>query len=278
MHQDQREPLQEPGLYDGALNPQMVDIIGPCVLSPLRSRVHRQAHCFLVCRVLHLVNHPDEKFVDASPPAEVTQKQSAGQSPIASDSPPLPNTASPSLHPTPQILSKMNYRSDPLPPENHGGSAGADESQNERLDASSRETLQHPPPDADDNYSESDVASPEYRDVSVRMDEGPNETPPAGPTATLQDHPSHADYDSSGSRTDLQDILGSRNASRVDMSDEGSGKLSVRKFVFVAAETSIGSDLNRDSDGDDKGASGTSSISVLTTCTLHGRRFSSEFR
>jgi len=32
-HEDQREPLQEPEPHAGALNPQMVDITGLCVLS-----------------------------------------------------------------------------------------------------------------------------------------------------------------------------------------------------------------------------------------------------
>ena len=225
------------------------------------------------------MNHPDEKSIDASPPTEVTREQSAGQSPITLDSPSLPNTVSPSHPPTPQIPSqKMNYRRDLISPENHGWSTGLDESQNERLAVISKEMLQHPLPDADHNRSGSDPVSPGNRGGSVRIDEGPNEASRAGPMATLQDHPSHADYDSSGSHTDLQDTLSGGNVSRVDVGDKGSGKLSVRKFVFVVAETSIGLDFNRDSDGDDEEASGTSHISALTTYTLRGPRLSYERR
>jgi len=49
-------------------------------------------------------------------------------------------------------------------------------------------------------------------------------------------------------------------------------------IFVVVAETRIGSDLNRDSDGDDEGTSGTLPISALITCTLHGRRLSPECR
>ena len=198
---------------------------------------------------------------------------------MVSDLPSLRNTVSPSPPPAPQIyFQKVDDSSDLVSPESHGGSAGTDESQNARPDASSKETLQHPRPDADDKHSESDPVSPENRDGRVRMDEGPNETPHAGPTATLQDHPSRANRDSSGSRTDLQNTFSSGNASRVDVNNKKSSELSVHKFVFVVSETGTGSDLNRDSDGDDEGTSGTSPISTLTTCTLHGRTLSSKCR
>jgi len=223
------------------------------------------------------VDPPAQKFVDNSASDEVTREQPIGQSQIALNLPSLRNAVSPSPPPTPQTPSQKNYRSDPISPENYGGSAETGESQNEIPDASPREMLQHPPPDADDNHSESDPVSSENRDWSVRMDEGPNATSHAGPAATLQDHPARADYDYSGSRTDLRDTLSSGNVSRVDVSDKESGELSVREF-FVVAKTSIGSDLNRDSDDDDEGTSGTSHISPLTTCTLHGRRLSSKCR
>jgi len=230
------------------------------------------------------VNDPDEKFIDASPPTEVTQEQSAGQSPIASDSPSLRNTVSPSPPPTSQIPSqKEDGRSDPISPEIHGGSAGADESQGKRQDTSSRGMLQHPPPDADNNHSGSDPVSPENCDGSMRMDEGPNGTPPAGPTETSQDPSSHAHHDSPGSRTDPQDTLSSGNASRIDASDEGYGELSVRKLVFAVAEIGVGSDPNVTCgvDGNDEEqygsntqqdpeASGTLLVSTRPTRILHG--------
>jgi len=171
------------------------------------------------------MNPPAEKFIDTSAPTEVTQEQPAGQSSTVSDPSSLHNTVSPSPAPTLQTPSqKVDDRSDRIPPENHGGSAETEESQNGRPDASPEETLQHSPPDAGDNRSESDPIPPENHDVSVRTDEGPNETPHAGPTANLQDPPSHADHDSSGSRTDLQDT------STVDVNDKETGELSVRNF------------------------------------------------
>jgi len=234
------------------------------------------------------VNPPAEKFIDTSAPTEATQEQPAGQSPTWSDSPSFHNTVSPSPSSIPQT--QKNYRSDPVSPENHGGSAETGESQNERPDAGSKEMLQHPPPDAGDHYSESDYAPPEIRDGSVRINKDPNETSQPGPTATLQDPPSRVDYDHSGSRTDLQDTLSSGNASRVGVSDEGSGGLSVRKLVFAVAEICIGSDFNRGSGGNDGGnywsetqqgkfeASGTLLVSTLPTRVSHGWRFDSKCR
>jgi len=201
---------------------------------------------------------------------------------MVSDSPSLRNTVSPSPLPAPQIpLQKADDRSDSISPENHGWSAGTDESQNARPDAISRETLQHPPPDADGNRSESDFVSPEDRNGSVGMDKGPN--------ATLQVPPSHIDYDYSGSTTNLQNTLGGGNMSGGDVDSERPSELSARKFVFVVAEIIIGSDFNRGSDENDEGdywskmrkddleASGMF-ISTLPTRTLHGWRLNSECR
>ena len=217
------------------------------------------------------MNHPTEKFIDDSASDEATQEQPPGKSPIASDSPSPHNTVSSSPLPTPQIPSQgVDDKSDSVSPEDNGGSAGADESKNGRPDAISKEMLQYPRSDADDNRSESDSVSPENRDGSAGIDEGQS--------ATSQGPPSHTDYDRSGSHTDLQNALGGGNTSRVDVSDKEPSELSVRKFVFVVTETSIVSDLNRDSDGDGEGTPGTLPISTLTTCTLHGRRLSSECR
>jgi len=236
------------------------------------------------------VNPPTENFIDTSAPTEATQEQPVGQSPTWSDS--LHNAISPSPPFTPQTPSQKSYRSDLISQENCGGSAETGESHNERPDAASKEMLQHPPPDAGDNRSESVSVSPENRDGSVRMGEGPNEKSHAGPAATLQDHLSRADYDSSGSRTDLQDTLSSRNVSRVGVSDEGFGELSVCKLVFAVAEIGVGSDFNfnRGSGGNDGGnywsetqqdefeASGMLLILTLPARVLHGWRFDSECR
>jgi len=237
------------------------------------------------------VDPPAQKFVDDSASDEVTQEQPIGQSQIALNLPSLRNTVSPSPPPTPQTPSqKVDYRSDLVPPDHHGGSAETEESRNERPDVSSKETLQHPPPDAGDNRSESDSVSPENRDGSARIDEGPNDTSHTGSAETLQDHPSRADYDSPGSRTDLQDTLSSGNASGVSVSDEESGGLSVRELVFAVAEIGVGSDLNRGSDSndeeeyrpktrqDDSETSGTLLVPILPTRTLHPWRFWSECR
>jgi len=202
---------------------------------------------------------------------------------MVSDSSSLRNTVSPSPPPAPQILlQKVDDRSDSISPQNHGWSAGTDESQNARPDASSRETSQHLPPDADGNRSENDFVSPQDRDGSVGMDKGPN--------ATLQVPPSHVEYDYSGSTTNLQNTLDGRNTSGGDVDSERPSELSARKFVFVVAETSIGSDFNRGSDDNDEGdylskmrqddleTSGMLLISTLPTRTLHGWRFNSECR
>ena len=179
------------------------------------------------------MNPPAEKFIDTSAPTEATQEQPAGQSPTLSDPLSFHNTISPSLRSTPRTPSQMvDDRSGPVPPENHGGSAGVDKSQNERPDASSKEMLQHPPPDAGDNRSESGPVSPENRDESARIDEGQNEGPDVSFGVVLQDTPSDADRDCSGSNT-LQNNLG------------GHGMLLVL---------------------------------IPPTCTLHGRRFGSEYR
>jgi len=236
---------------------------------------------------------PAQKFVDASASDEVTQEQPAGQSPTVSDPPSLHNAVSPSPPSAPQTPSQMvDDRSDPVFQKNHGERAGVDESQSTRLHTGSKETLQHPQPDADDSHSESDTVSPENRDGSARIDEGLNETSHAGPSVTLQDPPSHTDYDSSGSRTDLQDTPSSGNVSRVDVGDKGSGELSVRKLVFTVAEIGVGLDfnLNRGSDGNDEEqyqpktrqdgpeASGMLPVSFSPTRTLHLWRFWSECR
>jgi len=234
-----------------------------------------------VCSDLTPVNLPAEKFIDDSASDETTQEQPAGQNSMVSDSPSVRNRVSTSPPPAPQILfQKEDDGSDLVSPENHGESTEMEESQNERPDPGSRETLHRPPPDADDSRPESDSVPPENQDWSGTMNEGPNETSHASPVATLQDPPSHPDYDSSESRTDTQDTLSSRNASKVNVGDEGPGELSVRKLVFVVAEIGVGSDFNRGSDGNDEGddwsetqqddleASGTFLVPTLPTCTL----------
>jgi len=237
------------------------------------------------------MNPPAQEFIDAPAPTEATQEQPAGQSPIASDTPPLHNTVSISPPPTPQIHSqKVDDRSDLISPENHGRSAGTDESQDARLPTSSKEMLQLPPPDADDSHSGSDPVPPENGDGGAGMDEGPNETSNAGHRATLQDPPSHTDYNCAGSRTDSQDTLSSGNASGGDAGNEGSGELSIRKLVVAVAEIDVGSDFNRRSDGNDEGnycsktrqevfeASGMLLVSTLPTRIVRGLRFDSECR
>ena len=206
-----------------------------------------------MCSESPLANFPAEKFTDDSMSDETTQEQPAGQNSMVSDSLSLRNTVSPSLPPAPQTLfQKEDSGSDLVPLENHGESTGTEESQNGRPDAGSKETLHHPSPDADDSRSGGDPVPPENQDWSTTMNEGPNETSHASPVATLQDPLPHLDYDSSESRTDLQDTLSSRNASGANVGDEGPGELSIRKFVCVVAEIDVGSDFNRDSDGNDE--------------------------
>ena len=154
------------------------------------------------------MNPPAKNFIDTSAPTEATREQPAVQSPTRSDPPSLHNTVSLSPDPTPQILSqKVDDRGDLISPESHGGSAVVDKSQNERPDASSMEMLQHPPPDAGDNRSESGPVSSENRDGSARIDEGQSEGPDASFGVVLQDTPSDADRECSGSNT-LQNNLG----------------------------------------------------------------------
>ena len=227
-------------------------------------------------------NPPADKFIDDSASGEATQEQPARQSTIASNRPSLYKTVSSSPPSTPQIPSqKVDDRSGPISQENHGERAETEGSQNERADVISKETLQHSPPSAGDNHSESEPVSPENRGGSARMNEGPNETSHVGPAATLQDPPSHVDYDFSESGTDPQETLSSGNVSRVNVSDEGPGELSVRKLVFAVAEIGVGPDFNRGSDGIDEGndwsetrqddleAPGMLLFSTLPTCTLH---------
>ena len=209
---------------------------------------------------------------------------------MVSDSSSLRSTVSPSPSPTPQIPSKeVDYRNDPISPEDRE-SAGADESQDARPHTSSSEMLQHPPPDADDNHSESDLVSPENRDWIARMDDGPSETLHVSLRAILQDHPSHADHDSSGSCIDLQDTLSSGNASRVDVNHKLISELSIHKLVFAVAKIGVGLDYSCGSDEsdeegylsetqqDDSEASGTLFVSTLPTRTLHERGFNSGCR
>jgi len=54
------------------------------------------------------------------------------------------------------------------------------------------------------------------------MDESQNVKPHASSRALLQGPPSDADYDRSGSRTNLQNTLRGRNASRRDVSGKES--------------------------------------------------------
>jgi len=231
-----------------------------------------------VCSEPPLANPPVKESIDDSASDEATQKQPAGQTPIASDPPSLRSTVSPSPLPTLQIPSQgMDDMSGPISRENRGERAETEGSQNERTDAISKETLRHSPPNAGDNRSESDS---ENRDRSARMNEGPNDKLHAGPAETLQDPPSHPDYDSSESPTDLQETLGSRNAS-INVGDKGPGELSVRKLIFVVTDVGVGSDFNRGSDGIDEGkdwsetqqddleAPGMLLVSTLPTGTLH---------
>jgi len=227
------------------------------------------------------VDPPIQKCIDDSASDEVTQARPAGQSSTASDPPPSYTAISPSPPSTPQTPPQMvdyRNRNDPISPENHGGSAETDESQNARLHTGSRETLQHPPSDVDYNRSGSDPVSPENRGGSVGVDEGSNATSRASSRETSQGPPSHTGYDYFGSHTNLQNTPHGGNTSGRDVGNEGSGKLSARKFVFIVAETSIGSYFNRDSDGGDEGASGTLPVSILAAGALHGRRLSSECR
>jgi len=227
------------------------------------------------------VNSPVQKCIDDSAADEVTQEQYAGQNSTASDPPSFYVTISPSPPSTPQTPPQMvdyKNRNDPISPENHSGSAGTDESQNARLHTGSRETLQPPASDVDYDRSGSDPVSPENRGGSVGVDEGSNPTSHASSREASRGPPSHTGYDYFGTYANLQNTPGGGNTSGRDVGNEGSGELSAHKFVFIVAETSIGSHFNRDSDGDDEGASGTLPISILTASTLHGRRLSSECR
>ena len=81
-----------------------------------------------------------------------------------------------------------------------------------------------------------------------------NTRPLASPRAMFQDPPSDTEYDRSGTRTDFRSVPGGRNGSRVNMSSEGSGELSVRKPFFAISQIGVGSDLDRGSDDNDEGA------------------------
>jgi len=180
--------------------------------------------------------------------------------------------------------------SDPISPEDRDENAEADETQDAGPYPSPKEMPQHPPLGADDDHSGSDLVSPENRDWIARTDEDPSEALHTSPGATLQDPPRHTDYDGSGPHADSQDTPSSGNASSVDVGDEESGELSVRKLVFGVAEIGVGSDFNYGSDDsdrendlseaqrDDSEAPGMLLVSTLPIRTLDGRRFSSECR
>ena len=163
------------------------------------------------------MNPPAQEVVGTSAPDGVMQEQAGGKNPMMSDLPSLRNTDSPP--PPPQIPSqKEDGRSDPISPEGRGGRAGADESQDARSDASSKEMLQHPLADVSDNRSGSDPVSPVNHDGSAGIDKNRGGGSHASSKTLLQDPPSGAGCDRSGSCTNLQDALGDGDASRRDVS------------------------------------------------------------
>jgi len=181
----------------------------------------------LSCRCQFPMDRPAQKIVYDSPLREEPEEEFVEQDPTVPESPSLSNRASPSPPPTLQIPPQVDYRSDPISPEDSGESPGADESQDTRPHASSEEMSQHSPLDADDDHSGSDLVSPEDRDHTARTDDGLDEILHASPRAPLQDPPPHIDYNDSEPHTDPQDTLGSGNALGGDVNDKGTGELPV---------------------------------------------------
>jgi len=87
------------------------------------------------------------------------------------------------------------------------------------------------------NYS-SDPVSPESHGGRAGADQGQNARPRASPRVISQDPPSDTDCNHSGTRTNLENTLGSRNVPRRDVSNKGSGEFSVRKLVFPSLRSS----------------------------------------
>jgi len=228
------------------------------------------------------VDPPAQNIVYGSPLHEEPEEEAVEQISMAPKSPSLRNAASPSPPPTPS--QKVDYGSDPISPGDRDENVGADESQDMRPHASPKETSQHPPLHADDDHSGSAPFSPENHDWSAEMDEGTSATSHPSSRETSPAPPSHKDYDHFGSRTNLQDTPSGGNTLGGDVSDEGSGELSVRKLVFGVAENGVGSDDNdeesdlSETQQDGSEASGTLFVPILPTRTLHGRRFNSGCR
>jgi len=225
---------------------------------------------------------PAQKIVYDSPLHEEPEEEAVEENSMMSKSPSLRNAASPSPPPTPS--QKVDYRSDPISPEDRDENAGADESQDTRPHASPKEISQHPPLDAGEDHSESDLLSPDNLDWSAEMDGSTSATSHTSSRGISPVPPPHIDYDNSGSHTNLQETPSGGDALGGGAGDEGSGELSVRNLVFSVAEIGVGSDDSDEEDDlsetqqDDSEASGTLLFSTLPIRTLHGRRFSSEFR
>jgi len=216
---------------------------------------------------------------------EEPEEESVEQNPTVSGSPSLRSTAPSSPPPTLKTPSqKVDYSNDPISLENRSESAEVNESQGTRPHASPKEMPQHPPLGADDDHSGSDSVSVENLGWSVEMDEGTSATSHPSSGEISPGLPSHTDYDHSESHTNPKETLGGGGTLREDISDEGSGELSVRNLVFSVTEIGVGSDdSDEESDWsemqqDNSEASGTLFVPILSTRTLHGWRFSFGYR